>query len=150
MRRASALLTPAACTVGGTVTRAQATSSPLMARLCDVHDAGVIVSGSDAIGDRILGNSIFSNGGLGIDLTIVFDGPCGITDNDNCDTDFGPNKLQNYPLLTSATSGTGNTTIQGSLNSASNTTFRIEFFDNHQCHPFGPWFRKNVHCFQPT
>ena len=38
------------------------------------------MSGSRAIGNRILGNSIFSNGGLGIDLTIVFDGPCGVTE----------------------------------------------------------------------
>jgi hypothetical protein len=105
--------------------------------LCDVHNAGVIVSGSEATGNSIEGNSIFSNGGLGIDLKIVFDGPCGITDNDNCDTDIGPNNLQNYPVLTSATSGGGSTTIQGSLNSAPNTTFRIEFFDNHQCHPSG-------------
>ena len=124
------------CTVGGT----EAGAGNIVAfngTLCDVHHAGVIVSGSDATGNRIEGNSIFSNGGLGINLKIVFDGPCGITDNDNCDTDIGPNNLQNYPVLTSATSSVGGTTIQGSLNSAPNTTFRIEFFDNHQCHPSG-------------
>ena len=125
-----------ACTVGGTVA-GEGNIVAFNGTLCDVHDAGVIVSGSDATGNRIEGNSIFANGGLGIDLTLVFDGPCGITDNDNCDTDIGPNKLQNYPVLTSATSGSGSTTIQGTLNSAPNTMFRIEFFDNDQCHPSG-------------
>ncbi len=105
--------------------------------LCDVYDAGIIVSGSRAISNAILGNSIFSNGGLGIDLTIPFDGPCGITLNHPCDTVPGPNKFQNFPILTSASSGGGSTTIQGSLNSVPNTTFRIEFFDNQQCHPSG-------------
>jgi len=124
------------CTVGGTVAGA-GNIVAFNGTLCDVHDAGIIVSGSDATGNLIEGNSIFSNGGLGIDLKVVFDGPCGITDNDNCDTDIGPNNLQNYPVLTSATSSGGGTTIQGSLNSAPNTTFRIEFFDNHQCHPSG-------------
>ncbi len=127
-------------TPGSTVGGTEAGAGNIIAfngTLCDVHQAGIIVSGSRAIGNRILGNSIFSNGGLGIDLTLVFDGPCGITDNDDCDTDVGPNDLQNYPILTSATSGTGSTTIQGSLNSAPNTTFRIEFFDNPQCHPSG-------------
>ena len=117
--------------------RAHAISSRLMVTLCDANDAGVIVSGSVATGNAILGNSIFSNGGLGIDLTVPFDGPCGITANDNCDTVLGPNNLQNYPILTSALSGGGRTAIQGSLNSVPNRTFRIEFFDNHQCHPSG-------------
>jgi hypothetical protein len=130
------IVSTGASTVGG----AEAGAGNILAfngTLCDVHHAGVIVSGSDATGNRIEGNSIFANGGLGIDLKIVFDGPCGITDNDTCDTDIGPNNLQNYPILTSATTIGGSTTIQGSLNSAPNTTFRIEFFDNHQCHPSG-------------
>jgi hypothetical protein len=40
-------------------------------------------------------------------------------------------------VLTSVISGGGNTNIQGSLNSAPSTTFRVEFFDNVQCDPFG-------------
>ena len=124
------------CTIGGTdagvgnIVAFNGTS-------CEAEHAGVIVTGSDATGNRIEGNSIFTNAGLGIDLFVVFDGPCGITDNDNCDTEIGPNNLQNYPVLTSATSSGDGTTIEGSLNSAPNTTFRIEFFDNHQCHPSG-------------
>src|SRR5262249_51352718 len=48
-------------------------------------------------GNAILGNSIFSNGKLGIDL-----GLDGVTPNDPCDGDSGANKLQNHPVLTEA------------------------------------------------
>jgi hypothetical protein len=104
---------------------------------CDVNSAGVVVSDDAAISNAILGNSIFSNGGLGIDLTSPLDGNCGITANDHCDGDTGPNNLQNYPVITSVESGGGNTNIQGTLDAASNATFKIEFFDNPQCHPSG-------------
>ena len=57
------------------------------------------VTGSDQAGIRILiiDNEIFSNTGLGIDL-----GNLGITLNDNLDGDSGPNLLQNFPVLTTA------------------------------------------------
>ena len=59
---------------------------------------GVSVSGDSAINNAILGNSIFSNGGLGIDLIAAEDGACGITTNHHCDNVTGPNHLQNYPV----------------------------------------------------
>ena len=77
-------------------------------------------------------NSIHSNGGLGIDL-----GPSGVTPNDPGDSDTGPNDLQNFPVLSSAVSGGGSTTIQGSVNSTSNTTFLIEFYSNPACDASG-------------
>src|SRR6266567_2142792 len=83
-------------------------------------------------GNAILGNSIFSNTNLGIDLT-----PTGVTPNDSCDDDTGPNNLQNFPVLTSAAAGPVNTTINGTLNSTASTTFRIEFFSNTVCDPSG-------------
>ena len=88
---------------------------------------GVVVD--SGTGNTILSNSIFSNAGVGIDLTPV----AGVTANDNCDTDSGPNNLQNFPVLTSAVAGVVNTTIQGTLNSIPSTTFRIEFFANASC-----------------
>jgi parallel beta-helix repeat protein len=106
------------------------------APMCNVTLSGIWVHNSPAINNAILGNSIFSNAGLGIDLEFDGDPNC-VEPNDNCDVDTGPNNLQNYPVLTSATSGGGNTTVQGNLNSAANTTFRVEFFDNTQCDPFG-------------
>ncbi len=87
--------------------------------------AGITVE--SGTGNSIRGNSIFSNGGLGIDIGF---NSSGVTANDLGDLDFGPNNLQNFPVLTSVTSGGGNTTIQGSLNSTPNTTFHIDFYSN--------------------
>src|SRR5262249_33951201 len=74
--------------------------------MCNASVAGVFVHNSGAINNAILGNSIFSNAGLGIDLEFDGDPNC-IEPNDNCDGDTGPNNLQNYPVLTSAISGGG-------------------------------------------
>jgi hypothetical protein len=98
--------------------------------------AGILVSpeegGDETTGVSILGNSVFSNGGLGISL-----GNESPTPNDACDADTGPNNLQNYPVLTSVTSGGGMTSIAGTLNSVANTTYRIEFFANDAIDPSG-------------
>lgn len=89
---------------------------------------GVFVESST--GNAIRRNSIFSNSGLGIDL-----GTNGVTLNDAGDGDTGANKLQNFPIVTSGTSGGGSTTVQGTLNSTPNTTFALEFFSNAFCDP---------------
>ncbi len=75
--------------------------------------------------NSIRGNSIFSNGKLGIDL-----GFNGVTPNDPGDADMGENNLQNFPVITSVLSVGNSTTIHGSLNSTPNTIFQIEFFSN--------------------
>ena len=83
-------------------------------------------------GNAILGNSIFSNTDLGIDLDN--DGP---TLNENCDADTGANNKQNFPTITTITPGATNTTINGTLNAAANTQYRIEVFVNSSCDPSG-------------
>ncbi len=101
--------------------------------------SGVHVGGGSGTRNTIEGNSIFSNGlnpnliSLGIDLAPPF----GPTANDGGDGDTGPNNLQNFPVLTSATSYGGNTLIQGTLNSTANRGFRIEIFSNNACHSSG-------------
>ena len=90
---------------------------------------GVLVGGSGSTGNRILGNSIFSNGALGIDL-----GEDGRTQNDPRDRDTGENTLQNFPILTSAEKFSADrTVISGTLDSTPSTrskkrTFTVQFF----------------------
>ncbi len=79
-------------------------------------NGGAGVSISSGVGNAILGNSIFSNVSLGIAL-----GP-------------GANHNQAAPVLTSAVSSGGVTTVQGTLTSTPNTTYTLEFFSN----PDGP------------
>ena len=88
-----------------------------------------------AVGNRILNNSIFSNGNLGIDLDggEGFSNPDadGVTANDRKDRDTGPNNLQNFPRLTFVTTADpGITTIKGTLNSRPRKTFLIQFFSS--------------------
>jgi hypothetical protein len=85
--------------------------------------SGVTIFGANARGNGVLRNSIFANGGPGIDL-----GGEGPTANDAGDADAGPNNLQNRPVLTSAKTSATSTTVRGTLNSTPNTTFRVEFF----------------------
>lgn len=86
-------------------------------------------------GTSIRGNSIFSNAGLGIDLAPQ--AVSGVTPNDANDADTGPNNLQNFPVITSVLSTGGSTTIQGSLNSAPDTTYQIDFYSNAAVDPSG-------------
>ena len=86
---------------------------------------GVNVAAGAGTGNAILGNSIHTNTGLGIDLLND-----GVTSNDLGDGDTGPNNLQNFPALSGAMSVGGNVHVAGSLNSAASTTYRIEFFAN--------------------
>jgi parallel beta-helix repeat protein len=77
--------------------------------------AGVYVEG-DTSGATIEENSIYSNGGLGIQL-----GPStSPLPNDPGDTDTGPNGLQNYAVLTSATTSSSGTTVKGTFNGKPN------------------------------
>ncbi|MEZ5728895.1 MAG: right-handed parallel beta-helix repeat-containing protein [Burkholderiaceae bacterium] len=92
---------------------------------------GILV-GASATGNALLANSIYQNGDLGIDLN-----GDGVTANDAGDGDTGANGLQNYPVLTSASSSGGNTTIVGTLNSNASTTLRVEFFSSAAADPTG-------------
>jgi hypothetical protein len=77
-----------------------------------------------AASNAVRGNSIYANAKPGIDLG----GDGLVTTNDHCDADAGANNLQNFPALTSVTSANGSTNLQGTLDSAAATTYRIEFF----------------------
>ena len=84
---------------------------------------GVEIKGTSA-NNSVLGNSIFSNGGSGIDLDAN-----GTTANDLNDGDSGPNGLQNFPVISSAAYDGATLTLNGALNAADGT-YRVEFFAN--------------------
>jgi autotransporter-associated beta strand protein len=90
--------------------------------------AGVTVSGGTR--NAILGNSVFGNTGLAIDL-----GGTGRTGNDAGDGDTGPNDLQNFPDLSAAVPAPGSITLSGVLTSSISTTYRIEFFHSPDFSP---------------
>src|SRR5207253_2442702 len=75
------------------------------------RDAGVVVGAGD--GHTILGNAIYGNDGLGIDLGHAgYNGfGDGVTANDAGDADTGPNGFQNFPVLSSAASSGATTTV---------------------------------------
>ena len=78
-------------------------------------------------------NSIFANGGLGIDL-----GDDGVTANDPLDTDVqGGNDGQNYPTIVSAIRSGGITFINGSLSSAASSTYTLRFYASAAADPSG-------------
>jgi hypothetical protein len=106
--------------------------------------AGVtILPGSTrpTVSNSIRGNSMHSNGRfltpdplfgpsgfLGIELGLM-DGP---DKNDDLDADDGPNKRQNTPMLDAAVSESASQTthVAGSLHSAPDSSFTIDFYSN--------------------
>ena len=94
-----------------------------------------------SINNRITYNTIDNNGGLGIDL-----GDNGVTNNDSAtDSDVGPNFLQNFPEIVSATTiernsfpqPTQRTEVEALLSSAANTTYLVQFFHSPAADPSG-------------
>jgi hypothetical protein len=71
------------------------------------HGAGIATLSFGSIptdANSFIGNRIFNNDGLGIDL-----GPSGVNPNDQCDADGGDHRGQNYPDITLVSSFGGNT-----------------------------------------
>jgi CSLREA domain-containing protein len=84
----------------------------------------------DGTGHAILGNAIYGNAGLGIDL-----GDDGMTANDAGDGDAGPNNGQNFPSI--AFAFTGSAELGGTFGSVANATFTLEFFASSECDDSG-------------
>ena len=84
----------------------------------------------DSFGNTIRGNTIFSNGSIGINLAGGTEDSFGVTMNDLGDADSGANKLQNYPVITNAAASGSSTAVSGKLNSTANRTFLIDVYHN--------------------
>ena len=84
---------------------------------------GVTVTATGSSGSTIWQNSIYSNGGLGIDLA-----DDDVTDNDDGDSDSGPNFLQNFPTdITFATKGDV-ASVRYSLDVTAYTPYIFDFY----------------------
>jgi hypothetical protein len=107
-------------TIGGTVAGA--------GNIIAFNAGNGVTVGDDAsdasTGNAILGNAIYANSQLGIDL-----GNDGVTLNDSSGH-TGPNLFQDFPVLSSAILANGSTTITGTLSASPDTTYRVEFFSN--------------------
>ncbi|OQX13716.1 MAG: hypothetical protein BWK73_11400 [Thiothrix lacustris] len=91
---------------------------------------GIAVSGFNALRNSILGNSIYANAGLGIDLMGGIEDSAGVTANDVGDVDNGPNNLLNYPdvkVNSFGANGTKIVTYDFNLDLAAGD-YRLEFF----------------------
>lgn len=87
--------------------------------------SGISLVDATATGNAIKTNSMFNNATIGIDLND--DGP---TANDAGDADSGANGLQNYPVITAVSPGTGTDTFTLSVDSAATSTgsLRVEIY----------------------
>lgn len=101
--------------------------------------SGVAVTQPSAFGNRIRFNSIYNNGGLGIDLSADAtppNEPDGVTENDCQDIDTGANDLQNYPVLSAPVfNQNGTVSVEGGLQSTPDKTFTIDFYSNDSADP---------------
>ena len=85
---------------------------------------GIYLTPTAGTGNSILGNAIYSNGGLGIDLN-----QDGVTLNDALDPDGGPNSRLNFPRILAVHASAGTLTVHFSLDVPAGS-YRIEFFKN--------------------
>src|SRR6185436_19161175 len=92
-------------------------------------NAGTGITLAFGSGNSILGNSIFSNNELGIDLN-----GDGVTFNHQGVID-GPNTYQNYPVLSVATSDAETTRVGGFLDAEPDQNYTIQVFANDSCDP---------------
>ncbi|HAB19494.1 MAG TPA: hypothetical protein DCE44_24065, partial [Verrucomicrobiales bacterium] len=82
--------------------------------------------------NAIRGNTFHANEGIALDL-----GNNNRTANDLGDADTGPNQLQNFPVLTEARIGLGQTRVVGTLNSRASVTYQLDFFASATSDPTG-------------
>jgi hypothetical protein len=117
-------------------TNGDGVSDPVEANTISYNDvSGVLLADSNSVGNRIRGNAIYGNSGLGIDLSVI-DVEDGVTTNDPLDADTGPNTLQNYPVLDQVSLG-GTTHVVGTFSGKANATITLDFYATTVVHLSG-------------
>lgn len=95
---------------------------------------GIVIKGTTSIGNRVFANEFSDHAGMAIDLSANGTDTDGITGNDIDDNDNGPNRLQNFPDLLSATATDTTITVNGFLdvgNLVSSST--LTFYESASC-----------------
>ena len=98
---------------------------------------GVAIYDDTTTSNTVRGNAIFNNALLGINLASSGEDSFRVTPNDSQDPDLGPNHLQNFPTITTASVSSGTTSISGTLNSTPNRNFQIDLYRNTAADPSG-------------
>lgn len=96
--------------------------------------AGVRIDNGE--GNSVRGNSIHANNALGFNLLGGTEN-LGVTANDACDADSGPNRLQNFPVLLAVNALGAATSASGTLNAAPNQAFQIDLYASPDCDAAG-------------
>src|SRR5262249_31747043 len=89
------------------------------------QDSVTVFPTDHGLRNSILGNSIFNNNGLGIELGSNVGQ---VHQNDPQDPDTGPNDLQNFPQVDAAEVGLVSSVASGVFNSTPFHHYRLEFF----------------------
>ncbi|QQS45450.1 MAG: VCBS repeat-containing protein [Acidobacteriota bacterium] len=115
------------------------TSNTITGNTIAYNYIGIVVSDASGLSNRnrITQNRIFANTAAGIDLIPSIPGLPGLTPNDTGDTDEGPNRLQNFPVLNPVTT---DGTVTGSLDTlvtSANFPIFVEFYANSACDSSG-------------
>lgn len=84
---------------------------------------GISVVGAEALGNPIRANSFAAKAGLAIDL-----GANGATPNDPGDTDQGPNRYQNFPIVERALFSGSMLTVTGRVEGVPSAGYAIDLF----------------------
>jgi len=92
---------------------------------------GVVMYDAATTNDAIRGNSIFSNGDLGINFNNA-----GVASN-HLGFLAGPNDLQNFPIITNAFGYANSTIVAGTLNSLANHIYFIDLYRSVAADPSG-------------
>ncbi len=101
------------------------------------YNGGAGVDIVSAVECSVRANSIFGNSYLGINLLAGSDPISGVTPNDPGDTDTGSNGLQNYPVLTSASSTAGQTDITATADVQLGVTHQVDYYWSTAADPSG-------------
>jgi hypothetical protein len=108
-------------------------------RIVGQNKTAIQITGNNASGITIEGNSIDQSGAVGIDLAAAPLGD-GVTANDTNDADTGPNGTQNFPVLSTLSLVQGQLQVTGTLDvpsATSDAVYRLSFYESATCNAAG-------------